>query len=217
LLPSPTPECRKRFSHRVLLLTNLQLTYFGELLFVWSISCTKISILLFYRRLAAGSATKAFLWGTWIGVGYNVAYFITYTILPANMCRPADAYWNQFNLFYKKEWSCIDEGMVLPVGAALSVVSDLYGCLLPVLLLRKLQMLRRQKVLLYCLFALGFFVVVSGVVRTYYLVYLFHYTYDVTCKLHNRAANHLYSLAVLTSTPKGTSTTCSSGSSSKYT
>jgi hypothetical protein len=138
------------------LLNALQITYYSELLFVWSISCTKISILLFYRRLAAGSATRAFLWGTWIGVAYNIGYLISYTVMPINICRPVDAYWNQFNLLYSKKYSCIKEGYGLPLGAALSVLSDFYGCLLPVLLLRHLQMPLKQKVLLYCLFALGF-------------------------------------------------------------
>jgi hypothetical protein len=89
-------------------------------------------------------------------VAHNIGYLISYTVMPINICRPVDAYWNQFNLLYSKKYSCIKEGYGLPLGAALSVLSDFYGCLLPVLLLRHLQMPLKQKVLRYCLFALGF-------------------------------------------------------------
>ena len=76
--------------------------------------------------------------------------------MPINICSPVDAYWNQFNIFYRKEFHCVDEGIALPFGAALSAVSDLWGCLLPILLLRQLQLPAKQKWLLYGLFALGF-------------------------------------------------------------
>lgn len=50
----------------------------------------------------------------------------------------------------------LQEHLSLPVNGGLSVLSDFYATVLPVLLLRNLQMPRKQKLLLYGLFALGF-------------------------------------------------------------
>jgi hypothetical protein len=51
---------------------------------------------------------------------------------------------------------CGDEHLSLPVNGGMSVLSGFYATVLPGLLLRHLQMPKKQKMLLYCLFALGF-------------------------------------------------------------
>lgn len=123
---------------------------------VLSTSATKISILLFYRRLATGSYTKGFLWAVWVGIAFNLAYCIGFVLYIAFMCNPPDAYWQQFSLTWGKKWTCANEHISLPVAGALSVVGDFYATVLPSLLLRNLQMPKKQKLLLYALFATGF-------------------------------------------------------------
>jgi hypothetical protein len=99
-------------------------------------------------------------------------------------CRPTAAYWLSFDLEWLAEahaYSCAHiEGITLPVYSALSVVGDFYSTTLPLCLVYSLQMSRRQKTSLYCLFALGYLVVVAGILRTFFVNYVMNETYDQT-------------------------------------
>ena len=83
-------------------------------------------------------------------------YGIGFVLFIAFQCNPPDAYWKMFSMSYRKKWTCASEHLSLPISGALSIVGDFYATLLPALLLRNLQVPRKQKLLLYALFATGF-------------------------------------------------------------
>lgn len=104
-------------------------------------------------------------------------------------CQPTAAYWLSFDLKWLAEghtYSCAHiEGIILPVYSALSVVGDFYSTTLPLCLVYSLQMSHRQKRSLYCLFALGYLVVIAGIARTVFVNYVVNETYDQTWRYYD--------------------------------
>ena len=104
-------------------------------------------------------------------------------------CRPTAAYW----LTYEPKWlaeghpySCsYIEYIILPTYSALSVVGDFYSTTLPLCLVYSLDMGIRQKMSLYCLFALGYLVVAAGIARTVFVNMVVNRTYDTTWRLYD--------------------------------
>ena len=141
----------------------------------------KISVLLFYRRLSS-NFSRAFFVATWVGIAYNIAYFVTFLFVIAFACRPTKSYWLQMDFAWATthQFTCTDEHITLPLSAATSVFGDLYATLLPCVLILRLDLPRRQKMALYSLFVLGFIVVGAGIVRTFFINYLINETYDNT-------------------------------------
>lgn len=101
----------------------------------------------------------AFRVATWIGILYNICYALGFGLALGLICRPIDAYWNQFSPQWLKAgntFHCGKEEISLPLSGALSVVGDLYGTVLPLLLVWHLKLPQVKKLALYALFALGF-------------------------------------------------------------
>ncbi|KAL6245250.1 hypothetical protein RBB50_008025 [Rhinocladiella similis] len=168
-------------------------TFVGSRLNIWislwcyivGISLIKISVLLFYRRLSV-KFSKAFLIATWIGIVYNILYFLAFGLALLLLCHPLDAYWKSFNPVWAKthKFHCAPEGTTLPASSALSVLGDLYSTLLPMVLVYHLDLPSRQKIALYVLFAFGFMAVAAGTIRTVLLYNLLNVNYDFTWELY---------------------------------
>lgn len=144
----------------------------------------KISILLFYRRLSV-TFSKIFLIATWVGIVYNVLYWITFVVCLLALFKPIEAYWLSFDPAWAAthHYSHGDESWSLPTAAALSVVGDFYSTVLPLMLIRFLDLPQRQKAALYALFGLGFLVVAAGIVRTVIVERVIAKTYDTSWEL----------------------------------
>ncbi|KEF61949.1 uncharacterized protein A1O9_03521 [Exophiala aquamarina CBS 119918] len=149
--------------------------------FITASTFTKISVLLFYRRLSV-KFSKAFLIATWVGIVYNVVYMLAFFMTLLLICDPVYAYWQSFDPVWATthEFRCNTEGLSLPASAGLSVLGDLYSTLIPVFLIYNLDLPRRQKLALYSLFALGFLAVAAGIVRTVLLYQLLNSDFDFT-------------------------------------
>ena len=63
------------------------------------------------------------------------------------------------------------------------MIGDAYSTILPLLLVSGLSMPSRQKLALYGLFSLGFFVVIFGILRTYYMYTMINKDWDFTWTL----------------------------------
>lgn len=120
---------------------------------------TKVSILLFYRRLAAGTITPVFQWSVYASIVFVVVYFIGFFINIFLMCRPFNSYWLQADYVWlnthHNDFKCQDEGLMLVISAAISACQDVLACFLPMILLWKLQIPRRQKYALGAIFSIG--------------------------------------------------------------
>ncbi|KAK5716092.1 hypothetical protein LTR15_009917 [Elasticomyces elasticus] len=159
--------------------TAILLAWLGEFAFLISTCCTKISVLLFYRRLVQGTFSKRWRMATIGAIIFTACYCVAFELALIFNCRPTEAYWKAYSLSYTTSYHCADTRNLNPVSGALSVFSDLYAVLLPMGMLRHFDAPKKQKVALNVVFSLGLIVVACGCVRTYYIHQL-GVSYDLT-------------------------------------
>lgn len=143
----------------LLRLTNWQNQYLATWLALLSLTMIKISVLIFYRRLSV-SFTRGFVWATivglaWVGFALPIALIVSFAL----MCQPIEAYWQTYNFAWLAQghkYTCLRDGTLLPTSAMINTIGDLYTTIIPILLIRQLQLPTKQKVALYGLFAGGF-------------------------------------------------------------
>jgi hypothetical protein len=154
--------------------------------YITGVTIIKTSVLLFYRRLSV-QFSRPFLIATWIGIIYNIGYFVAFAMTLLLLCRPIHSYWDQFSPTWAAthKYHCGSEQVALPASSAFSVLGDLYSTVLPLVLVWHLDLPQRQKVALYALFALGFMAVASGLVRTVLLYRVLNVNYDFTRELYD--------------------------------
>jgi hypothetical protein len=119
---------------------------------------------------------------TWIGIVYNILYWAAFCLTLLLLCRPLNAYWDKFDPLWVAEhkFTCGSEQTSLPAAGALSVIGDFYSALLPMILISGLDLPRKQKISLYCLFAIAFLVVGAGIARTILVNNVINRDYDVS-------------------------------------
>jgi hypothetical protein len=181
-----------------------QYTWLAEWFFILSTTITKFSILLFYKRLVAGTYSRRFIWATRAGIYFNGASAIAFCLMLLLECRPMNAYWKAFGPDYKEPYTCSHEEISLPISGLFSVASDFYATLLPFLLLRRLQLPRPQKMALYGIFSLGSLVIISGIMRTIFLYIALNATWDLTWHIWETwiwAAVEIYVAIICASAP----------------
>ena len=142
---------------------------------------TKLACVIGLLVITRGVGTQAYQF-------FPVCFFLAAFSLLLE-CRPTAAYW----LTYEPKWlaeghtySCsYIEYIILPTYSALSVLGDFYSTTLPLCLVYSLDMDTRQKLSLYCLFALGYLVVAAGIARTIFVNMVLNKTYDTTWRLYD--------------------------------
>ncbi|KXS98993.1 hypothetical protein AC578_6164 [Pseudocercospora eumusae] len=145
--------------------------WIAQVFFVGSTVCTKISVLLFHRRMINLTIDSRWLWAirgalaftTAYGIGCITAYFL--------YCTPLEAVWMAYSASYDKPHKCMNGSQVALVPGVLSVVSDLMAVAIPCLMLNHydLHVSKKQKLALNITFAIGLTATGAGVARTYYL------------------------------------------------
>jgi rhodopsin domain-containing protein len=142
-------------------LTSRKMVIILEEFYVVATGLTKVSILCFYRRLAAGSMSKSFIIANHICIAFVVLSTIGWIFPPLLGCQPLNAWWNQVDYVWAtthikgKDWHCFNEPADLLTASVFSVVQDFIACLMPTILFRRLQLPFRQKVALSALFGIG--------------------------------------------------------------
>ena len=125
-----------------------------------STATTKISILLFYRRLAAGSVSPRFLGAVYASIAFVVVYFCIFFFMMFGICRPLSTYWMQADYFWyaanEGKFDCLNEASTLVASAIISAIQDFIACGLPMALLWKLRIPKKQKIALGAIFSVGF-------------------------------------------------------------
>jgi len=89
-------------------------------------------------------------------IGFTIAYLVGTVIFLCFTCSPTSAYWESLNVSYSKPYTCINTTVIDPLVVALSVFSDSYSLIIPQTVIWRLKMPRRQKLMLYAIFASGF-------------------------------------------------------------
>jgi len=157
-LLAPLIEVPRPFMAAIDLLTETfcQNSWIAQLFFLLSTCSIKVSILLFYRRLDAGTHSWFFSCAVLAAIGAIVAYALAFVLILIFQCRPLDSYWLRFAPNYTGIHNCtVNEPISLPVSAYLSVVTDFLALLLPFWLVWNMKLPRRQKWSLYAIFGLG--------------------------------------------------------------
>jgi hypothetical protein len=116
---------------------------------------TKISILIFYRRLIERSYSRVMQWTIYIAIAFTMAYFFIFFFFLVLVCNPSRASWESLNIGYRHAYHCGSRREADPLAAIVSVFSDAYAIVLPEIAISRLNMPRGQKIVLYCIFSCG--------------------------------------------------------------
>jgi hypothetical protein len=159
--------------------------WLAEIAFLFCGSFTKISILLFYRRLVAGTYSIRYKWLIWFAIAFTVSYTVVFGVILLVNCTPIEAYWMAFDFVYAltADYTCMETRAINTIAGVCAVLGDCYAVALPCVLTWKLQMPRRQKIALNVIFCLGLVVVAAGGVRTYWHTSKFrsYHPYRIPC------------------------------------
>ncbi|KIW00067.1 uncharacterized protein PV09_08410 [Verruconis gallopava] len=155
-----------------------------EVLVLLSLCFTKVSVLMFYRRLVEGTVSRKFKFAVWAAIAFVVAYTIAFVAITFSGCKPVKALWLRYDILgwaatHEFEcWPAARAVVAAKLAGALSVVTDFYSVFLPVALVLQIRISRRQTIGLLIIFGIGLLVVGAGIARTYYLGRVFGETID---------------------------------------
>ncbi|KAL1651842.1 hypothetical protein SLS61_005213 [Didymella pomorum] len=126
-----------------------------------SLGLTKSSILLQYHRVFPTRKFQLACWGLFaVVVGYTI-----WTVFGSIFaCVPVQAFWT------KEKAHCIDQFAMWFTNAAINISTDFAIILLPMPVIRRLQLGKRQKSALIGIFAVGGFVCIVSILRLQSLV-----------------------------------------------
>ncbi|CAG5158523.1 uncharacterized protein ALTATR162_LOCUS5122 [Alternaria atra] len=118
---------------------------------------TKASMLLQYRRIFP---TKQFQIANWITMAVVIGYTIWTVFSSIFMCVPVRAFWTH------EKATCLNQFAVWFTNAAINIITDFAIILLPIPVIQKLNLGKRQKIGLISIFAIGGFRGGSKALRT---------------------------------------------------
>lgn len=144
-----------------------------EILFLTSLCLTKISVLLFFRRLIDRSHSPWISRAIWVAIAFTVAYYFSFLFFLIFACDPIYATWKSLNITWTVKYQCADRNVVDPLNGVFSVFSDAYSMIIPLLVVSRLSMPANRKAVLYLVFCCGLIVLGAGIARTIWLARLY--------------------------------------------
>ncbi|KAH7117917.1 hypothetical protein B0J11DRAFT_441449 [Dendryphion nanum] len=154
--------------------TILKYLYFAILAYCSSITFTKISILLQYRKIFS---TRQMRWPIYIVLGICTAFGLACVISGIFTCIPVDAAWD---LTKQPTAKCVKVNALYWVNASLNIFTDWLVAILPVKAVLGLQLPKRQKIVLIAILTLGWFVCIVSILRLNALIVLARHPEDST-------------------------------------
>jgi len=139
-----------------------KITMVLEAAYIVATGLTKISILLFYRRIVDDSISKGVKWAARATIAFVIMYMLTWIFATFLGCSPINSYWLSFNSDWRKtnirgaDWQCYNEGVSTAVANVVSISQDLLTCGVPMIACWRLQTTWRQKIALAILFGVGY-------------------------------------------------------------
>ena len=141
----------------------------AELTFLITGGATKVSILLFYRRLVDGAYPKRWKYAVLAALWFTAAWTVAFSLALVFNCRPTKAYWKAFDPLWNEKYHCENTKVNNLLSGIFTVTSDVYTVLLPTIMTHDLSLPIRQRIALNAIFAFGFLVAGASIARTYYL------------------------------------------------
>lgn len=146
-----------------------EVTWLAEFSFLFCGGCTKISVLLFYRRLVDCSYDKRWKWAVIASIIFTGAWTVAFMLCLILNCNPTEAYWKAFDPTWAHDYSCVDTTFINLLAGIFAIISDFYSVILPCLITRSITLPANQKLALNIIFCMGLLCVGAGIARTYYL------------------------------------------------
>jgi hypothetical protein len=159
------------------LINERAISWASQMLYIWSSSLTKLSILYFYRRIFTTTRLRQFVQGV---IYFVMLYFGACFFTLLFECRPLTLYWHILVLPKGTSGVCVDEGNILLAAGLLNVFIDLVILVLPVPTVLKLHIRWSQKLQVLAVFMAGTLVRVSSMIRIAATWTTVRETYDVT-------------------------------------
>ncbi|KAJ5502236.1 hypothetical protein N7463_005110 [Penicillium fimorum] len=140
--------------------TAMHLNYATQGIYMWAIGLVKISIGLFLLRFAPRRGYRIFIWVVLVLMAlYTTICFLTLIF----ECHDVRANWDP-----AVKSKCFSRTQLLTLSytnTALNILTDLIFAVLPVFMLRHLQVNRRVKASLVCILGLGIFACAAAFVK----------------------------------------------------
>lgn len=141
----------------------MQIILVVDFLFILSTGLIKIAILIFYYGLADRTISPWFRTSVQFFVASVSIYIVVSIALIFSICQPFNAFWDSLlpEWLYNpknvqgRDWHCGNEGRAILATSAVSVVQDFIVCFLPLMLIWRLTLPRRQKVCAMAIFLVG--------------------------------------------------------------
>ncbi|KAI8943832.1 hypothetical protein NX059_001805 [Plenodomus lindquistii] len=137
----------------------LRYLYLSVIFYNFSLSLTKISILLQYRRIFTVPEMRIPLH---VVMGICVAYGITLVISAIFACVPVRAFWQ---ILEQPNARCLPNNVMWYLAASFNIMSDLLVAILPVRVIWRLQIPKQQKIALLFILTIGWFVCIVSIIR----------------------------------------------------
>ncbi|CAI7675577.1 unnamed protein product [Penicillium discolor] len=137
-------------------------------LYSTTVTLTKCSIVVFYRRIFN------LRWLLYFAISIILGYFVAVIVTIAAACRPTSYFWEQYT-DPTAEGTCIDVPQFFFVNGIAAVIIDVMILCVPAPVIWKLQMPKSQRVAVTSILLLGGFVCVAGVIR---VVFLYKHTHS---------------------------------------
>ncbi|PYH79720.1 hypothetical protein BO82DRAFT_356141 [Aspergillus uvarum CBS 121591] len=136
---------------------QLRALYITIPLYNLSLTLTKLSLIFLYKRLFPTKYYQIILAVTLFFVIATGMWMVFSAIL---FCIPVRSFWDT-----SLPRTCLPEDVVWCLNAGFQISTDLLLVILPMPVLAKLRIAKRQKIALILIFALGFFVCAMSVIR----------------------------------------------------
>jgi hypothetical protein len=132
---------------------------------------TKVSVLLFYRRLVDGTYSRLWKWMVLLAIAFTTAYTIAFVVLLFFNCMPMVAYWRAFDPVYASthHYTCLNTDIANVIVGICAGLSDLYAVALPCIITWHYSVPKAKRIALNIVFSFGLIVVAASGARTYYL------------------------------------------------
>ncbi|KAF2136377.1 uncharacterized protein K452DRAFT_280074 [Aplosporella prunicola CBS 121167] len=135
-----------------------RILYAYVMIYATAVSCTKFSIVLFYRRIFS------FTYGFWLGAFLAVSYWVVILVVINTGCRPFSYFFEQYTN-PTAEGTCIDLGLFYYANAIWAMLVDVVILLMPLPTIWSLQLPTQKRAAVTVIFLLGAFVVGASIAR----------------------------------------------------
>lgn len=159
------------------LISERAISWACQMLYMLSSSLTKLSLLVFYKRIISRGRVTMVL-NCFIAL--TTAYLVTFVLALLLECRPLAHYWYILVEPEGTGGTCADESALLLVSGVMNCLLDTAILVIPIPTVWKLNINFRQKCQVSSIFATGIFVLGSSAIRISATLATTALSYDVT-------------------------------------